>query len=110
MAANGMTGLEVAASVLQQVLIEEGGQGWEMFAKVASTIPSQIGRLFHHGQIAEGRQANLVLIDPSARRLIDSTTQSLSTNNPWIGLELPGRVVHTLLRGVFTVKDGQLAN
>ena len=109
-AANGMTGLEVAASVLQQVLIEEGGQGWEMFAKVASTIPSQIGRLFHHGQIAEGRQANLVLIDPSARRLIDSTTQSLSTNNPWIGLELPGRVVHTLLRGVFTVKDGQLAN
>ncbi len=110
MAANGMTGLEVAASVLQQVLIEEGGQGWEMFAKVASTKPSQIGRLFHHGQIAEGRQANLVLIDPSARRLIDSTTQSLSTNNPWIGLELPGRVVHTLLRGVFTVKDGQLAN
>ena len=110
MAANGMTGLEVAASVLQQVLIEEGGQGWEMFAKVASTIPSQIGRLFHHGQIAEGRQANLVLIDPSARRLIDSTTQSLSTNSPWIGLELPGRVVHTLLRGVFTVKDGQLAN
>ncbi|MFY8049865.1 MAG: dihydroorotase [Aquiluna sp.] len=110
MAANGMTGLEVAASVLQQVLIEEGGQGWEMFAKVASTIPSQIGRLFHHGQIAEGGQANLVLIDPSARRLIDSTTQSLSTNNPWIGLELPGRVVHTLLRGVFTVKDGQLAN
>ena len=110
MAANGMTGLEVAASVLQQVLIEEGGQGWEMFAKVASTIPSQIGRLFHHGQIAEGRQANLVLIDPSARRLIDSSTQSLSTNNPWIGLELPGRVVHTLLRGVFTVKDGQLAN
>jgi dihydroorotase len=110
MAANGMTGLEVAASVLQQVLIEEGGQGWEMFAKVASTIPSQIGRLFHHGQIAEGRQANLVLIDPSARRLIDSATQSLSTNNPWIGLELPGRVVHTLLRGVFTVKDGQLAN
>ena len=110
MAANGMTGLEVAASVLQQVLIEEGGQGWEMFAKVASTIPSQIGRLFHHGQIAEGRQANLVLIDPSARRVIDSTTESLSTNNPWIGLELPGRVVHTLLRGVFTVKDGQLAN
>jgi dihydroorotase len=109
-AANGMTGLEVAASVLQQVLIEEGGAAWDRFAKVASTIPSQIGRLFHHGQIAEGGQANLVLIDPSARRVIDSTTQSLSRNNPWIGLELPGRVVHTLLRGVFTVKDGQLAN
>jgi dihydroorotase len=109
-AANGMTGLEVAASVLQKVLIEEGGASWDRFAKVASTIPSQIGRLFHHGQIAEGGQANLVLIDPSARRVIDSTTQSLSRNNPWIGLELPGRVVHTLLRGVFTVKDGQLAN
>jgi dihydroorotase len=109
-AANGMTGLEVAASVLQHVLIEEAGAGWGRFIEVASTAPARIGRLSHHGQLAVGSQANLVLIDPSAKRRIDFSTKSLSTNNPWFGYELPGKVVHTLLRGAFTVKDGDLAN
>jgi dihydroorotase len=109
-AANGMTGLEVAAGVLQHVLIEEAGAGWERFIEVASSAPAQIGRLVNHGQLAVGSQANLVLIDPSAKRRIDFGTKSLSTNNPWVGHELPGKVVHTLLRGAFTVKDGELAN
>ena len=109
-AANGMTGLEVAASVLQQVLIEDGGAGWDHFVNVSSTKPASIGGLRTHGQLSIGSQANLALIDPSTRRVIGPESQSLSSNNPWVGMQLPGRVVHTLLRGVFTVKDGQLAN
>ncbi len=109
-AANGMTGLEVAASVLQQVLIEDGGAGWDHFVNVSSTNPALIGGLRTHGQLSIGSQANLALIDPFARRVIGPASQSLSSNNPWVGMQLPGRVVHTLLRGVFTVKDGQLAN
>lgn len=109
-AANGMTGLEVAASVLQQVLIEDAGSGWDLFMKVASQRPAEIGGLGHHGHLSVGRQANLALIDPSHRRKVDAQGHSLSTNNPWEGMELPGRVVHTILRGSFTVKDGQLAN
>ncbi len=109
-AANGMTGLEVAASVLQEVLVEEGGSNWEKFATVASAKPAQIGGLSNHGRLTVGSEANLVLIDPSVKRVIDGETESLSTNNPWVGTSLPGKVVHTLLRGVFTVKDGELAN
>lgn len=109
-ASNGMTGLEVAASVLQQALIEDAGAGWDLFVKVASQRPAEIGGLDHHGHLSIGRQANLALIDPSHRRKVGAQSQSLSTNNPWEGMELPGRVVHTILRGSFTVKDGQLAN
>jgi dihydroorotase len=109
-AANGMTGLEVAASVLQKVLVEEGGASWESFARVASLKPAQIGGLKHHGKLAVGSEANLTLIDPAASRLIDTKSHSLSSNNPWVGSKLPGRVVHTMLRGAFTVKDGLVAN
>ena len=109
-AANGMTGLEVAASVLQQVLIEDAGADWDLFAKVASQRPAEIGGLDHHGHLSVGRQANLALIDPNHIRKVGAQSHSLSTNNPWEGMELPGRVVHTILRGSFTVKDGQLAN
>jgi dihydroorotase len=42
-AAFGMVGLEHAASVLQEVLIENGGD-WERFAKILSTKPSHLRR------------------------------------------------------------------
>ena len=45
----------------------------------------------------------------SARRVIDaSETASLSRNTPYRGMELPGRVVATFLRGKPTVLDGKL--
>ena len=107
-AAFGMVGLEHAASVLQEVLIEEGGQSWERFAQLISSTPAQIARLGNQGVLAVGQPANIALVDPSSRREISSNTHSKSTNNPFSGLVLPGSIVHTLYRGVFTLKDGQL--
>ncbi len=106
-AAFGMVGLEHAASVLQEVLIENGGD-WEQFAQILSTKPAEIASLKHQGRIEVGAIANLALIDPSASRLITSETQSKSTNNPFAGIRLPGQVVHTIYRGRFTVMNSQL--
>lgn len=106
-AAFGMVGLEHAASVLQEVIIGGGGD-WELFAKVISTRPAQIAGLEHQGQLSVGRPANIALIDPSAERLISANTQSKSSNNPFQGITLRGKVVHTLYQGKFTVKDSEL--
>jgi dihydroorotase len=106
-AAFGMVGLEHAASVLQEVLIENGGD-WEQFAQILSTKPAEIASLKHQGRIEVGAMANLALIDPSASRLITSETQSKSTNNPFAGISLPGQVVHTIYQGRFTVLNSQL--
>lgn len=105
-AAFGMLGLEVAASVLYQVLIKEGGSDWSRFAMASSTLPARIGGLQDFGELAVGRPANLMLFDPSAKRLSGSSTQSLSNNNPWTGYELFGAVVHTIYRGRLTFSDG----
>jgi dihydroorotase len=106
-AAFGMVGLEHAASVLQEVVLGGGGS-WELFANLISTKPAQIAGLDGQGSLAVGQPANLTLVDPTAKRIIEARTNSLSTNNPFAGHELPGAVVHTIFRGQFTVRDSSL--
>lgn len=62
----------------------------------------------HGGPIAAGRMAHLAVIDPTATWTVDTgDTASRSRNNPWAGLELRGRVRHTLYRGEPVVVDGE---
>ena len=107
-AAFGMVGLENAASVVQQVLIESGRSNWQRFQEVMSTNASKIAGLKDQGSVSVGAVANLTLLDPSARREITPVTNSKSVNNPFAGQMLPGRVVMTIYRGVFTVQAGKL--
>ena len=109
-AAFGMLGLETALSVVQRTMVDTGLLDWAGVAERMSSVPASIGRLDGHGRpIAEGEPANLVLYDPSATRVVDpSELASLSRNTPYAGMELPGRVVATFLRGRATVLDGKL--
>ncbi len=108
-AAFGMTGLETALSVVQATMVETGRMSWSDVARVLSTTPARIGRVADQGRpVAVGEPANLVLVDPSARTVVDPATQAThATNSPFRGRELPGRVVATFLRGRPTVLDGR---
>lgn len=101
-AAFGMLGLEVAASVLHEVLIQKGGSDWLRFAMASSTLPAKIGGLEDFGHLTVGKPAHLMLFDPSVKRVLGSQTRSLSRNNPWAGRELFGEVVHTIYGGRIT--------
>ena len=109
-AAFGMIGLETALSIVQQTMVDTGAMTWAQVAEAMSTRPAAIGRVAGHGRpLAVGEPANLVLVDPDARRTVEPRdTASLSRNTPYAGLELPGRVVATFLRGTPTVLDGAL--
>ena len=108
-AAFGMVGLETAAAVAQNVLIESGRSNWQRLADVLSHNPARIGRDENQGEaIAVGAVANLALIDAEATRTIVATTASKSSNNPYQGLQLKGKVVHTIYRGQFTVRGSEL--
>jgi dihydroorotase len=110
-AAFGMLGLETALSVVQETMVDPGLLTWADVAERMSYAPARIGRLADHGRpLEDGAPANLVLYDPSARRVVEaSDSVSLSRNTPYAGMELPGRVVATFLRGRPTVLDGKLA-
>ena len=108
-AAFGMVGLETAAAVAQNVLIESGRSNWQRLAEVMSHNPARIGRDENQGEaIAVGAVANLTLIDAEAVRTIAAQTASKSSNNPYQGLQLKGKVVHTIFRGQFTVRNSEL--
>jgi len=66
--------------------------------------------LLHGRPLEPGSPANLVLYDPAARSVIDPAQHaSRSRNTPFAGMELPGQVIATFLRGEPTVLDGKLA-
>jgi dihydroorotase len=109
-AAMGMLGLETALSVVQEAMVETGLLDWAGVADRMSTRPARIGLVDDHGRPLEvGAPANLVLVDPAARREIDPfALASRSRNTPYAGRTLPGAVVATFLRGRPTVLDGKL--
>ena len=75
-----------------------------------SVNPAKIAGDQEQGQnIAAGSVANVVLIDPKVKRKVVAESASKSVNSPYVGLELPGKVVHTIYRGYFTVRDSKLA-
>jgi dihydroorotase len=109
MARPGMLGLEQALSVVVQTMVETGLLDWRGVADRMSVRPAAIGRLPGHGRpLSPGEPANLVLLDPAARSVVDAAAlASRSRNTPYAGRELPGRVVATFLRGTATVLDGK---
>ncbi len=109
-AAMGMLGLETALSVVQHAMVDTGLLDWPGVADRMSVRPASIGRVSDQGQpLRVGAPANMTLVDPTCSRTIEPMeSQSLSRNNPFRGMELPGRVVATFLRGHPTVLDGKL--
>ena len=112
-AAMGMTGLETALSVVQRAMVDTGLMDWAGVARVMSTAPARIAGLTDQGQADErgvprvGAVANLVLVDPRARRTVDPEQHlTKSRNSPYRGMELPGAVRHTVYRGARVVADG----
>jgi dihydroorotase len=127
-AAFGMTGLETALRVVHAAMVKTGLLDWAGVANRMSARPAAIGRLDGSGSLAgsgsleaggaplhgkplePGSPANLVLYDPAVSSTVDPATHaSRSRNSPFAGMELPGQVVATFLRGTPTVLDGKLA-
>ncbi len=110
-AANGMTGLEQALSIIQMTLVDTGKITWADVARIMSQKPAEIGRATDQGRPLEvGEPANIVLVDPEAKRTINPEAQATKgKNNPYRAMEVPGEVRATFLRGHATVLDGRLA-
>jgi dihydroorotase len=102
----GMLGLETALSLaitqLDLPLVHLLG--------LLSWQPSAIAGLgdAHGGPVAEGRPANLCVIDPETAWVVDaSRLASRSRNTPYAGRSLTGRVRHTIVWGEPVVVDGE---
>jgi dihydroorotase len=108
-AAFGMIGLETAAAIAKTTLIDTGLISWERFEDLLSKNPAKISGLSDQGQaLVTGSQANIVFFDPRTSYTVDTSTESKSSNNPYVGMTLSGTVVHTMYKGTLTVKDTKI--
>jgi dihydroorotase len=106
----GMVGLESALSVVQAAVVDTGLLDWTDVARVLSSAPAAIGRLGGYDAALEvGSPAHVTVYDPTVSRAFGTELlRGKSVNTPYLGRELPGRVVATIHRGVPTVLDGEL--
>jgi dihydroorotase len=107
-AAMGMLGLETALSIVIATLVEPGLLEWSQVADRMSHAPARIGQVSNQGQpLTVGSVANIAVVDPFTKRII-SPGASKSRNSPFLGMELPGQVMHVFYAGKATVRNGML--
>jgi len=97
-AANGITGLETALP-LSLALVREGVISPQRLVELMSVLPARILGV-PGGSLAVGEVADITVIDPEAMFTF-TAEESLSKgkNSPFIGWELQGRAVMTLVGG-----------
>lgn len=107
-AAMGMVGMESALAVVSHAMADHDF-GPADLARVMSTRPAEIMGLRHHGTLAAGTGANLVLVDPEAPHTVEPESHlTLGRNNPFRGWTLTARVTDTFLFGAHVLANGQL--
>ncbi|MGI9079977.1 MAG: dihydroorotase [Acidimicrobiales bacterium] len=102
----GMLGLETALALA----LGELDLPIDAVLALLSWQPARIAGLdaAHGGSVAEGRPANLCVIDPAATWEVDAAhLASRSRNTPYHGRKLTGRVRHTVLFGEPVVIDAE---
>ncbi len=102
----GMLGLETGLALA----ITELDLPLPRILALLSWQPARVAGIADHGGPVEaGRPANLTVIDPEASWVVEGRAMaSPSTNTPFEGRTLRGRVRHTLVDGELMVLDGEL--
>ena len=101
-APNGVIGLEWAAAAVNETV----GLEVDSFFDRMSVAPARLAGFADQGNLIEaGTVANLMVFDPEETWLAERAV-SRSSNAPYLGTELVGRVRLTVYRGSVTARDG----
>lgn len=107
----GLPGLDSTMALLLDAAAR-GHLAYEDVVRVYSHNPAKTYGLWpKKGRLAAGSDADLVLVDPTARRtLSNATVLSKAGWTPFNGREVTGQVVRTYLRGELISEEGKPAD
>lgn len=95
----GTTGLELLLPLTLKWAAEHKLPLIDALARITSEA-ARIAGIAKGGHLSVGARADICIFDPDAHQLISrSTLKSQGKNTPFLGLELPGRVHHTIVEG-----------
>jgi dihydroorotase len=98
-APNGIIGLDCTVGLYIKALLTPGHVDWMKLIDLMSTRPAQIIRS-DRGTLKPGAVADVTIIDPALKWKVDlAEFKSKSTNCPFVGWDLVGRPVLTMVGG-----------
>jgi len=104
---NGAPGIETLLAIAYSEGVPKGRLSIERLVDLVATAPARLFGLERKGAIEVGRDADLVLFDPAARRtLTASDLHHTSDYTPYEGLSLTGAVRSVFVRGRPVIRDG----
>ena len=104
----GIIGLETAFPVCYTELVASGVIPVEKLIEKFTVGPAEVLG-FENYSLAEGRPADVTVIDPNAEYVIDKNKfYSKSRNTPFDGRKVKGRVAMTVVGGKIVFRDGKI--
>src|SRR6476646_7531134 len=104
---NGAPGIETLLTLVYSEGVAKGRITHERMVDLLSTTPARRFGLGTKGAIEVGRDADVVLFDPTARRTIRAADlHHTSDYTPYEGLQVRGAVRSVFVRGRAVVRDG----
>ncbi len=104
---NGAPGIETLLAVLYGEGVAKGRITLERMVDLIATTPARRFGLGTKGALEVGRDADIVLFDPAARRTIHAADlHHTSDYTPYEGLEIEGAVRSVFVRGQAVIRDG----
>jgi dihydropyrimidinase len=105
----GVANLETLLPMLYSEGVRRGRLTVERMVDVLATSPARIGGLRSKGEIAVGRDADILIFDPELTRTIHATEMhSACDYDPYEGWVVTGWPVVTLLRGEVAYAEGEI--
>jgi dihydropyrimidinase len=104
---NGAPGIETMLAIVHGEGVARGRISVERMVDLLATTPARRFGLERKGAIEVGRDADLVLFDPTAKRTIrQADLHHTSDYTPYEGVQVAGAVRSTFVRGRAVVRDG----
>jgi dihydropyrimidinase len=104
---NGAPGIETLLTVIFSEGVARGRITLERMVDLLSTTPARRFGLARKGALEVGRDADIVIFDPSARRTVTATSlHHTSDYTPYEGLDVSGAVRDVLVRGEDVIRAG----
>ena len=105
---NGMPAIEDRINLLYTYGVSRGGLDIHRFVDAASTRVAQLFGLTQKGEVAVGKDADLVVYDPHHRGKISVETQHMNNDySAFEGFEIDGRPSVVTVRGKVAARDGE---
>ncbi|HCL29167.1 MAG TPA: dihydroorotase [Candidatus Latescibacteria bacterium] len=102
----GIVGLETAIGLSMTILVEGGRLDLPTLVEKWTWAPASILGL-PGGRLTPGAVGDVTILDPECRWTVDPAAFcSKSTNTPFVGMDLVGRAVATIVAGQIVYQDG----